>query len=111
MVKHAKSLQTGCADQTTCSTMLFSMMYFTAVYYTTISIFQHIGAECATVLHENKTEIRTEGRPTKTLFVCVCFLFYNYYFRERTFKRIVCFSFNVLFCLPRTPNAIDSMLL
>ena len=32
-VKHAKSLQTGCADQAMWSTMLFSMMSFTAVYF------------------------------------------------------------------------------
>lgn len=59
-------------------------MSFTAVYYTTISRFQHVSAECATVLQENKTEIRTEFGPTKTLFVCVCvflfcFVFFNYF--------------------------------
>ena len=74
-VKHEKSLQTGCADQTIWSTMLFSMMSFTAVYYTTISIFQHISEEYTPVLLENKTEIRTEGRPTKNLFVCVFFYY------------------------------------
>ena len=72
-VNHAKSLQTGFADQTIWSTMLFSMMSFTAVYYTTNSKFQHIRAEYATVLLENKAEIRTEGGVTKTLFVCVFF--------------------------------------
>ena len=106
MVKHAKSLQTGCADQTIWSTILFSMS-FAVVYYSTISIFQHIRAECETVLHANKAEIRTEGGPTKTL--CVCVFYYYYYFRLY-FVCIVCFSFNVLFCLSRTPNAIDSML-
>ena len=40
-VKLAKSLQTGCADQTIWSMMLFSMMPFTAVYYTTIDISIH----------------------------------------------------------------------
>ena len=54
--------------------MLFSMMSFTAVYYTTISKFQHIRTEYATVLLENKAEIRTEGGVTKTLFVRVFFL-------------------------------------
>ena len=72
-VKHAKSLQTSFADQTIWSTMLFSMMSFTAVYYTTDSKFQHIRAEYATVLLENKAEIRTESGVTKTLFVCVFF--------------------------------------
>ena len=72
-VKNAKSLQTSFADQTIWSTMLFSMMSFTAVYYTTYSKFQHIRAEYATVLLENKAEIRTESGVTKTLFVCVFF--------------------------------------
>ena len=63
------------------STMLFSMISFTAVYYTTISIFQHIRAECATVLHENKAEIRTEGGATETLVVCLCVVFFFFFFR------------------------------
>ena len=71
------------------STMLFSMIPFTAVYYTTISIFQHIRAECATVLHENKAEIRTEGGATETLVVClcvcVCFFFFRLYFLSKNF--------------------------
>ena len=74
---------------------------------------RRISAEYETVLHENKAEIRTEGGPTKTL--CVCFYFIiiilGSTFRQRTFKRIVCFSFSVLFCLSRKPNAIASMLL
>ena len=61
------------ADQTIWSTMLFSMMSFTAVYYTTNSKSQHIRVEYATVLLENKAEIRTESGVTKTLFVCVFF--------------------------------------
>ena len=72
-VKHAKSLQTSFADQTIWSTMLFSMVSYTAVYYITNLKFQHIRAEYATVLLENKAEIRTESGVTKTLFVCVFF--------------------------------------
>ena len=93
-VKHPKSLQTGCAEKTIWSTMLFSMISFTAVYYTTISIFQHIRAECATVLHENKAEIRTEGGATETLVVCLCVVFFFFQallFEQRTFKRIIFF--------------------
>ena len=82
-VKHPKSLQTGCAEQTIWSMMLFSMISFTAVYYTTISIFQHIRAECATVLHENNAEIRTEGGATETLVVCLCVVFF--FFSGSTF--------------------------
>ena len=39
-----------------------------------ISVFQHIRAECAMVLHENKAEIRTEGGATK-LCLCVRFIY------------------------------------
>ena len=75
------------------STMLFSMISFTAVYFTTISIFQHIREECATVLHKNKAEIRTEGGATETLVVCLeelwlCVLVVCF---SRTFKRIIFF--------------------
>ena len=49
------------------------MMSVAAVYYTTISVFQHISAEYETVLHENKAEIGTEGGPTKTMCVYVFF--------------------------------------
>ena len=90
-VKNAKSLQTSFADQTIWSTMLFSMMSFTAVYYTTNLKFQHIRAEYATVLLENKAE----SGVTKTLFVCV--FFFLFFFNE------------LLFSLSRTPYAIESM--
>ena len=112
-VKHPKSLQTGCAEKTIWSTMLFSMISFTAVYYTTISIFQHIRAECATVLHENKAEIRTEGGATETLVVCLCVVFF-FFFQALLFEQellsALFFFFYVLFCLSRTPYAINSML-
>ena len=93
-VKHPKSLQTGCAEQTIWSTMLFSMISFTAVYYTTISIFQHIRAECATVLHENKAEYGLKAEQPK-LWLCVCVWFFFFFqallFEQRTFKRIIFF--------------------
>ena len=93
------------------STMLFSMISFTAVYYTTISIFQHISAECATVLHENKAEIRTEGGATETLVVCLCFFFFfQALLFEQELLSALFFFFYVLFCLLRTPYAINSML-
>ena len=95
------------------STMLFSMISFTAVYYTTISIFQHIREECATVLHKNKAEIRTEGGATETLVVCLCVVFF-FFFQALLFEQellsALFFFFYVLFCLSRTPYAINSML-
>ena len=97
------------------STMLFSMISFTAVYYATISIFQHIRAECATVLHENKAEIRTEGGATETLVVCLCVVFFFFFFFqallfEQELLSALFFFFYVLFCLSRTPYAINSMI-
>ena len=103
MVKHAKSLQTGCADLTVWSTILFSMMSFAAE------------------LAQNMKQFYTRTRQKYELKadqpkLCVCVFFFiiiilGSTFRQRTFKRIVCFSFSVLFCLSRKPNAIASMLL
>ena len=92
--------------------MLFSMISFTAVYYTTISIFQHIRAECATVLHENKAEYGLKAEQPK-LWLCVCvwfFFFFRLYFLSNELLSALFFFFYVLFCLSRTPYAINSML-
>ena len=113
-VELAKSLQTGGSDQTIWYTMLFLMMSFTTVCYTTFSIFQHISEECATVLHENNAEIRTEGGAIKTLFVCaifVCFFAYFglFFLRKQLLSALLFFLLVFLFCLSHTPYPIDSM--
>ena len=63
-----------------------------------ISIFQHIRAECAMVLHENKAEIRTEGGATK-LCLCVRFIYlfifyFRLYFLSNELLRALFFSFS-----------------
>ena len=94
-VKHPKSLQTGCAEQTIglrCCFRWYPLLQFI------IPLFRYFNtrAECATVLHENKAEIRTEGGATETLVVCLCVFFFFFFFSgstfwARTFKRIIFF--------------------